>query len=126
MLTVPDSLFTANPDRAAFFFLVFTKSMNGSDGFYSEALGMSSFNYLSERTQRFAHIFSTTPELTDADLENWASYVHMELGISRGDDLEVAVRELTTHLSKKAAGMMPAERTVINKLIAKIKSFPVD
>ena len=37
MLTVPDSLFSNNPQKQLYYFIVFTKSMNGSDGFYSES-----------------------------------------------------------------------------------------
>jgi len=46
MLSITDSLFTNNSETDLFYFIVFTKSMNGSDGFYSEALGLTTFDFI--------------------------------------------------------------------------------
>lgn len=58
MLTIADSLFSTIQDRQLFYFLVFTKSMNKSDGFYSEAIGLSATKFITEQTENFADYFN--------------------------------------------------------------------
>lgn len=38
--------------------------MNGSDGFYSEAVGLSCYNYITQNTDRFARHSYLNPNLT--------------------------------------------------------------
>ncbi len=98
MLLITDSLFTTNPETDLFYFIVFTKSMNGSDGFYSEALGLSSFDFVSKKTEWFADYFNIAPKLTGKDMDNWASYIFGEIQISRENQEEKAITELENQL----------------------------
>lgn len=122
MLSLTENLYTDNPDKDLFFFIVFTKSMNGSDGFYSEALGLSSFEFVTTKTESFAHYFNIAPKLTDQDMDNWAQYVYGEIQISRENQEEKAVKGLETQLLKNIEGDRKEYRVIIEQFIEKIKS----
>ena len=122
MLSITDSLFTNNPDRDLFFFVVFTKSMNGSDGFYAEALGYSAFEFVTKKTLQFAEYFNSTPKLTDQDMNNWAKYVYGEIQISRENQELKAVKELERQLLENIKGARKENKVVIDRFIKKIKS----
>src|SRR6478736_3034813 len=59
MLSITDSLFSKDTEKGLFYFVVFTKSLNGADGFYSEGAGVSAFNYITNNTRQFAVYFKT-------------------------------------------------------------------
>ncbi|MEL1243936.1 hypothetical protein AAEO56_06645 [Flavobacterium sp. DGU11] len=82
MLTITDSLFSRDTKKDFFYFMVFTKSMNGSDGFYSEALDYSSYRFVLNHTVAFSKYFAESPILNDKDMENWARYVMGEVFIT--------------------------------------------
>lgn len=121
MLSITDSLFTTNQETDLFYFIVFTKSMNGSDGFYSEALGLSSFDFVSKKTEWFAAYFNIAPKLTDKDMDNWASCIYGEIQISRENEEEKAIIELENQLLDNIKEARKEYRPVIEKLIEKIK-----
>jgi hypothetical protein len=121
MLSITDSLFTSNKETELFYFIVFTKSMNGSDGFYSEALGLSAFEFITKKTEWFADYFNIAPKLTDKDMDNWAGYIYGEIQISReGQELK-AINELETLTINNIKESRKEYRAVIEKLIEKIK-----
>jgi hypothetical protein len=122
MLSITDSLFTDDPDKDLFYFIVFTKSMNGSDGFYSEAVGLSSFEFVRTRTEKFADYFFIAPKLTDQDMDKWAQSVYGELQISRENEEEQAVRELERELLDSIKEARKENRVIIERFIEKIKS----
>jgi hypothetical protein len=122
MLSITDSLFTDDPGKDLFYFLVFTKSMNGSDGFYSEAVGLSSFKFVTTETEKFADYFNIAPKLTDQDMENWAYYVYGEIQISRENEEKQAVKELETQLLDNIQEARKEYRVIIEQFIEKIKS----
>ena len=121
MLSITDSLFTNDTETDLFYFIVFTKSMNGSDGFYSEALGLSTFDFVTKKTEWFADYFNIAPKLTDQDMDNWAYYVYGEIQISRESEEEKAVKELEIQLLKNIEGNRKEYKVVIERFIEKIK-----
>jgi len=122
MLSITELLFTDDPDKALFYFIVFTKSMNGSDGFYSEAVGLSSFDFVTTKTEHFADYFNIAPKLTNQDMENWAQYVYGEIQISRENEEEQAVKELERKLLENIKEARKEYRVIIEKFIEEIKS----
>jgi hypothetical protein len=122
MLSITDSLFNDESDKDLFYFIVFTKSMNGSDGFYSEAVGLSSFEFVTTKTEKFADYFNIAPKLTDQDMNNWAQYVYGEIQISRENHEEKAVKELETQLLDNIKKSRKEYRVIIERFIEKIKS----
>ncbi|HZH87349.1 MAG TPA: hypothetical protein VFD77_08525 [Brumimicrobium sp.] len=122
MLSIRDSLFTDDPDKDLFYFIVFTKSMRNSDGFYSEAVGLSSFEFVRTKTEKFADYFNIAPNLTDQDMDNWAQYVYGEIQISRENQEEQAVNELESELLDNMKEARKEYRVIIEKFIEKIKS----
>ncbi len=100
MLSVTDSLFSLNPDRQFFFFIVFTKSMNGSDGFYSEAVSLNALNFIKVHTVLFANYFSSTSYLNESDFQNWIRYVCGEIMISAGDERLSEINNLVAILKE--------------------------
>ena len=122
MLSVVDSLSSNDPDKNLFYFIVFTKSMNGSDGFYSEAVALAAFEYITTQTERFAVYFNTSPKLTDMDMDNWASYIFGEIEISRENHELKAVDELEIQLLDNIKGAENEYKVIIERLLEKIKS----
>lgn len=122
MLSITDSLFSKNPEKDLFYFVVFTKSMNGSDGFYSEALGLASYNFITINTEWFADYFNIAPKLTENDMDNWANYIFGEIQISRENNEVKAIKELEGHLLDNIKEARKEYKVVIEKLIEKIKS----
>lgn len=123
MLSITEKLFTDEADKDLFFFIVFTKSMNGSDGFYSEAVGRSAFKFITEKTEQFAHYFNDVPDLTKQDLDNWAAYVYGEIQISRESEEEQAVKELGTLLFNNTKEASKENKAMISSFMDKIKSM---
>lgn len=122
MLSITERLFTDDPEKDLFYFIVFTKSMNGSDGFYSEAVAFSSFEFVTTKTEKFADYFNITPKLTDKDMKNWAQYVYGEIQISRENEEEQAVKELERKLLDNIREARKEYRIVIENFIENIKS----
>lgn len=121
MLSITDSIFTADKETDLFYFIVFTKSMNGSDGFYSEALGLSTFEFITKKTEWFANYFNIAPKLTDKDMDNWVRYIYGEIQISRkGEELN-AINELETLTINNIKESRKEYKPVIEKLIKKIR-----
>lgn len=122
MLSITENLFTDDPDKDLFYFIVFTKSMNGSDSFYSEALGLSSLEFVTTKTEKFADYFNIAPKLTDQDMDNWAQNVYGEIQISREKHEMNAVKELESQLIENIKGNRKEHRLIIEQFIEKIKS----
>lgn len=122
MLSITEKLFTNDPDKDLFFFIVFTKSMNGSDGFNSEAIGLSAFRFVTEKTIEFVDYFSNAPNLNEQDMDSWAEYVYGEIQISREDEEEIAVKELEAQLNDNIIGTNKEYKAVIDKFLLKVKS----
>lgn len=122
MLSITERLFTADSDKDLFYFIVFTKSMNGSDGFYSEAVGLSSFEFVTTKTEMFADYFHNAPKLTEQDMENWVQYVYGEIQMSRENEEEQAIKELEILLLDNIKEARKEYQVIIEKFIKKIKS----
>jgi len=122
MLSITENLFTKDSDKDLFFFIVFTKSMNGSDGFYSESVGLSAFEFLTKKTEWFADYFNNAPKLNDQDMDNWAKYIVGEIQISRENEEKKAVNELESLLLENIKGARKEYEVVIKQFIEKVKS----
>jgi hypothetical protein len=121
MLSITDSLFTQNQKTDLFYFIVFTKSMNGADGFYSEALGQSALKFLRSKTETFADYFNIAPKLDVTDLDNWASCVYSEIMISRESEEEVAINELETELLENIKTARKEDQVIVSLFLRKLK-----
>jgi len=122
MLSITEKLFTENPSQDLFYFIVFTKSMNGADGFYSEAVAESAFKFVTTKTVQFADYFNIAPSLTDEDLTNWAEFVSGEIKISKEGNEGNATKELENKLLVNLAGSRKEYLVVIEKFIEKVNS----
>lgn len=123
MLSITDSLFTTNPQTDLFYFMVFTRSMNGSDGFYSEAVGLSAFNFVNQHTEQFADYFNIAPGLDEKDMDNWANFIHGEIQISKEGKEEKAVQELESTVFENLKGARKEYKPVMENLIQKIRNI---
>ncbi len=91
--------------------------MNGSDGFYSEALGLTAFEFVTKKTELFADYFNRIPKLTDKDMDNWADFIYGEIQISRGGEELKAITELETIFMNNIKESRKEYKPVIEKLI---------
>lgn len=122
MLSIADSLFTEDELNQGLYFLVFTKSMNGADGFYSEMVSKSALEYLTTRTDQFIQNFRSIHELNDLDFDNWAVYVYSEIQLNNeGHELE-EVNKLEKVLLERVKDKSTSDKKVIELFIASIKS----
>lgn len=110
-----------NCNQKLFYFIVFTKSMNGSDGFYSESVGVSAYNFITQRTEQFAEFFNSSPKLNEKDMDNWAEYIYNEIQISRENQEQLAIDQLESELTEKLKESRKEHKVVIEMLIKKIK-----
>ena len=122
MLSVPENISSANPDKHFFYFMVFTKSMNGSDGFYSEAIGLAAYEYVTTNTEQFAEYFNNAPNLTDKDMDNWAKYIYSEIQISASDSESKALAALEVRLLNNVNNSKKEHKLAIETLLEKIKN----
>jgi len=122
MLSITDSLFSNDPENDLFYFIVFTKSMNGSDGFYSEAVGLAAFEFITNNTNEFADYFNIAPKLTGRDMDNWATYICGEIQISNENHEADAIKELENKLLDNIKDSRKEYENVIKRLLEKIKS----
>lgn len=122
MLSVTDSIFTEHHDRQLFYFMVFTKSMNKSDGFYSEALGLSAMKFVKEHTYRFADYFNIVPLLDDNDFNNWIDYVWGEIMITAENHEKEAVDKLAIRLYGNIKGNRKEYKLIIDEFIEGLKT----
>jgi hypothetical protein len=122
MLSIMDSLFTKDADKGLFYFVVFTKSLNGADGFYSEGAGQSAFNYITNNPRQFAQYFKTSEKLNPKDLDNWADSIVGEIIILNENNELKAVNDLETNLTEKMKGEKIEYREIIVELLKRVKS----
>lgn len=123
MLSITENLFTKDTDKDLFYFLVFTKSMNGSDGFYSESLGLAAYKFITTKTSFFADYFNVAPKLTQKDLDKWAYVVWGEIQISEEGNEAKAVKQLENQLYKNTELDRKEYHVIIERLIKAIKSY---
>jgi hypothetical protein len=121
MESIQDSLFSGRCIQP-FYFVVFTKSMNGADGFISEGIGDSAFRFITTRTDDFANYFNRFPELNEQDLGNWAQYIFGEIQITREHEELKGLRELENLLSKNEEKSTKENQTMISRLIKRIRN----
>ena len=124
MLTITELLFTPEQDKDLFYFLVFTKSLNGADGFYSEAMGLAAMDFLRENTGAFTTYFDKAPKLTAVDLKNWADCIYGELQISEEGNEEQAIFDLEKDLLQNVKGS--DQEGVIARFMATIRTERIE
>jgi len=122
MLSITDSLFSTHRDRQLFYFMVFTKSMNKSDGFYSEALGLNAMKFVNEHTDRFADYFNIVPLLNDDDFRNWIDYVWGEIMITAENHEKEEVEKLAIRLYDNIKGNRKEYKLIIDDFIEGLKT----
>lgn len=122
MLSITDSLFTKQKDTEEYYFVVFTKSMIGSDGFYSEALSQSSMNYISKHPLKFAKYFTTNPKLNDVDLKNWSRFIYYEMLLEGEESIDEYILELEKTLNEKSMNSNPKYNKLLKNVIIEIKT----
>lgn len=126
MLSITDSLFSKDINKGLFYFIVFTKSLNGADGFYSEGAGLAAFNYISNNPKQFAQYFETSEKLNPKDLDNWANSVLGEIMISRENDESKAIDEFEVTLTTKMKEDHTKHQEIISDLMKRIKNTAHD
>jgi hypothetical protein len=122
MLSITEMLFTNDKDKDLFFFIVFTKSINGSDSFYAEAAGLSAYEFVTKKTEWFADYFNIALKLNVQDMDNWAKIVYSEIQISRENEEKKAVKELENQLLENISVARKEYEHVIKVFVEKVKS----
>lgn len=120
MLSIIDSLYTTNDHYAFFYFTVFTKSMKGADGFYSEGVGLDAMRYIKIYADRFALYFNKSNQFTKHDLNNWGLSLYCELSIVHGENQEQGIKELEHYLKTSIQAWNKEDKKVIEELIASV------
>lgn len=82
-LALLDSLTAKNKTSRAFYFKVVTMTYKNSDGYFSEGLGHTGYNYVLNNTKEFATYFENKECFTDKDLETWADIVLLEIQLEQ-------------------------------------------
>ena len=121
--SVRDSLFTTNPKTDLFYFIVFTKLMNNTDGhgYHHEALSFAAKTFVIQKTQIFADYFIRAPKLTETDLDHWADYVYGQILLGYESEEFEAMNELLLLLQKNVKDANNVEIELIENFNEKIK-----
>ncbi|WP_114779499.1 hypothetical protein [Botryobacter ruber] len=123
MLSITDSLFSKDQNKDFFYFVVFSKSMDGADGYYSEAAGEKATEFVLQKTERFADYFNIGPTLTDNDMRNWARSIVGEIQIEREGEEAQAINELLSLLRANIRTGRKEYSTIIEKFIGHLKGI---
>jgi hypothetical protein len=121
ILSIGDSLFSKDSSKQEYYFTVFSKSMNGSDGFYSEMVSLCAYKFVTVESQKFINYFRHSNKLTEQDLDNWALFVLGEIQIEYDTEIKKGVKELQNKLEKNVP--KSNKQNPITKLIKKIKKL---
>ncbi|NBP28919.1 MAG: hypothetical protein EBV23_04965 [Flavobacteriia bacterium] len=92
-LALLDSLTAKNKTTRPFYFKVVTKTLEKSDGYFSEALGLAGYEFIEYHPQEFASYFDNRGCFTQDDLAAWADIVLMEFSIRE----EITENQLKLH-----------------------------
>lgn len=123
MYSITENISTLDTDKNFFYFVVFTKAMNGAEGFFAEALGMTAVKFLQEDTFNFAEFFgSNVDKLTDKDMDNWVSFVKTGIHVTNSGNEEAALTELVDLINMKVLYSTPEIKKVIEQFVKKLKS----
>jgi hypothetical protein len=118
MLSIIDSLNTNYRKNEEFNFIVFTKSLNGSDGFYSEGAGVAALDFITTKPKKFALNFISYPKLDPTDFTNWCQIIYGELQISHeGKELNQIIK-LQSQFNNLE--MSNYEKNVLDKVIIQL------
>ncbi|GCC53172.1 hypothetical protein SanaruYs_34150 [Chryseotalea sanaruensis] len=71
-LPLLDSMFTSNTEIKPFYFSTITRTMEKTDGAYTEPLGMMEKHFVEKKAKEFVDYYINNSFLTDKDLEEWA------------------------------------------------------
>ncbi|HBS87449.1 MAG: hypothetical protein A2W91_00715 [Bacteroidetes bacterium GWF2_38_335] len=121
MLSVGDSLFSEDTEKKMFYFIVFTKALNGTDGAYSEKYGIVAYEFVTTKTEIFCDNFLNSSGLTDADLENWAKIVCGEILIQYENHVERNIDILEARMKQNIKTSEKDKLDIINKFTHKMR-----
>ncbi|MCB0397919.1 MAG: hypothetical protein KDD36_14805 [Flavobacteriales bacterium] len=126
MLEITDSLFSMDPDKQLFYFLVFTRSLNGADGFYAEGAGLAAHEFVTTRTIDFASYFAMAPGLREEDLALWADQVLGELTTSHEGHEREALNQLNVKLRGNINATGPEIHAIVDSFINIMNKLSAD
>lgn len=121
MLSITELLFSSAGEYDLFYFVVFTKSLNGADGAYAEAAGNAALRFVNERTALFAEYFSSNlAKLKSNDLDKWAYFIKSEIAIAHEGNETAAINELEKQWKKNVQNSSQEQQAVIELLLKKL------
>ncbi len=116
VLSLLDSLKAKDKTSRPFYFKVITLSKKKSDGYYSEGLGHTGYNYVVHNTQEFVSYFENKQCHTDNDLATWADIVILEFSIRRNGSYDKPiVDDYINKLKSNCKDCSTAQKEIINK-----------
>lgn len=120
-LALLDSLNANDLSARPFYFKVVTKTYIKSDGYFSEALGATGYNYVLKNTQEFASHFDNKECFTEKDLETWSDIVLLEIHIEQ-ENVETTKEENLVHkycrsLKKQSENYTTSQKQTISNFI---------
>lgn len=118
---LPDSLFSKNNTSRPFYFLAVTRSMEKSDGAYSELLSADCRKFIETRTNEFLVYFSRERLLNKNDLLNWAFYSISEVEMENENREKPALDQTIKIMQDNSAGCTSEEKKTLDKFISLMK-----
>lgn len=114
-----DSLFTRVPELDLFYFMVFTRSMNGADNEYPKQAADAAYRFVTTRTAEFVEYFTNAPGLTDQDLDHWAKHLALEISRKYPKAKMESADDLGKMMRTALGGVSDGD--VIDRLVGKVK-----
>ncbi|MBB6613162.1 hypothetical protein H7F15_19135 [Pontibacter sp. Tf4] len=122
-LAIPDSLFSKDKERHPFYFTLVTRTIWWADGAFAEPLYSTMKEYVESNPQQLIGYFRTASFLTEADFNNWADGVAMEVGAEFEKKEREEIARIEERMIRNCTGCNAEELTVLKKFIEKIKEY---
>ncbi|MFD2247114.1 hypothetical protein [Pontibacter ruber] len=120
---IPDSLFSKDKERHPFYFTLVTRTIWWADGAFAEPLYSTMKEYVESNPKQLIEYFRTAPYLTEADFNNWADGVAMEVGVEFENKERVEIGQIEERMVRNCTGCNREELSVLKKFIEKVKEY---
>jgi len=113
---------STDPTTREFYFLVMTRALAHSDGYYSEGISVTSYGLYDSLPCEFLSHFVELRCLGDSDLTNWSSYLGFEFFLD-GNDITIGkLDRAQAWIRNKCRTCSVAEKQVAERINSNLKA----
>lgn len=122
-LAIIDSLFSKDPGRYPFYFILFSRTRSWADGAFSEPIGVVSKKYVETNPKQFLQYFATEKTLTEVDFSTWATNVSAEISIESEENKIQGFNEFQKTMQHNCQNFSEADLLLMAKFIESVQIY---